>query len=381
MSAPTEERVFGMPDIVEQAGDWLLRLSEEDLPPEALGSWLEWYHADPAHREAFHQLQQEYERLKSIPGEQRQAIAQRLDPPAEQRAERGTRTGLELGVYSRRARRRWTLAAAASVLIALGAVLLQANPYRPGQEATGVVQTVRGLDQQRQLPDGTRLTLGGDSTVSYRLTADARYIVLESGEAYFDVAKDKSRPFIVHVGGMTVRAVGTAFNIRRSSERVVVTVTEGIVDVQRSERADAATASNAPAQPQRVLRLSAGQAVVMADTPDTSTRSLAVKAANVEVASAWKTGRFDFVDEPLSSVITTINRYSEREIVITDRELARMTLTGSVMRDHIDEWLESLPGIYPAKVSSVGDDTVLISLAAFREEGSGQRAGIGRDRP
>lgn len=352
-----------LPDLVEQAGEWLLRLSEEDLPPEALSAWLEWYHADPLHRETFDQLQQEYERLKSMPDEQRRSLAQRALAEPAPTTIGALRPRQDIAVRPR-GRRRFAYAAAACLVAALTAGLARVLLPTTMDAQTGVVQTPRGVDEERALPDGSRLALGGESTVSYRFTDEARYVVLESGEAYFAVAKDRARPFIVHVGGMTVKAVGTAFNIRRSSERVVVTVAEGIVDVQRSEQAATTVSkSGLQAPPVRVLRLSAGQEVVMSSTEQ---RRMAVKPADPEAAAAWKEGRLEFVDEPLSAVIATVNRYSQRNIVITDRELSRMTLTGSVMREHIDEWLLSLPGIYPAKVEAVGEDTVLISMSPFR---------------
>jgi transmembrane sensor len=189
--------------------------------------------------------------------------------------------------------------------------------------------------------------------------------VLESGEAYFQVAHDRSRPFIVNVGGTTVRAVGTAFNIRRSAERVVVTVSEGIVDVQRAtDNASAEGATSADSGPARSVRLSAGEEVVLALR---EIKPLTVKPADPEAATAWQSGRLEFVDEPLSGVIATINRYSRREVVITSRELGKLTLTGSVMDNHIDEWLISLQDILPMTVVAVSESTVLLapSIAAL----------------
>lgn len=353
-----------VPDLVEQAGEWLLRLSEEDLPPEMLTAWLEWYHADPAHREAFDQLQQEYERLKAVPPDQRRQIAERVLEAPGPRPQPTRAAETTPAAAPPRRRRRLAYAMAASLVVALVAGALRTMPSPTAEAQTGIVQTARGVDEARSLPDGSVLTLGGESAASYRFTQEARYVVLESGEAFFSVAKDRQRPFIVNVGGMTVRAVGTAFNIRRSSERVVVTVTEGIVDVNRDETESPDKSTARTSQPVRVLRLKAGQEVVMSTAAQ---KGLAVKAADPEAAVAWKSGRLEFVDEPLSAVVATVNRYSMREIVITDRQLARMTMTGSVLKDHIDEWLASLPDIYPAKVAVVGDDTVLISLAAVRE--------------
>lgn len=360
------EQDTAAPDLIEQAGDWLLRLTEDELSPDEIAAWLEWYHADPAHRETFQKLQREYEQLKAVPAVQRQAMAEKLlamEAPQSKAGSAVTRappSGNHRSYQQHNARRRMGMTAlAATMLIAISAGLWRGGWFPSAEAQAGIYQTERGVHQEVQLPDSSQLDLGGNSAASFRFTDEARYIVLESGEAYFQVAHDRSRPFIVSVGGMTVRAVGTAFNIRRSSERVIVTVSEGIVDVQRAEDSSAATAAaGATPSPMRNVRLSAGEEVVMALR---ETRPLTVKPADPEAATAWKSGRLEFVDEPLSGVIATVNRYSSREIVLTSRELGRLTLTGSVMDDHIDEWLVSLQDIFPMTVVAVSESTVLLS--------------------
>ncbi len=355
-------------DLIEQAGEWLLRLTEDELSPEEIAAWLEWYHAAPEHRQAFDQLQREYEQLKAIPTTQRLALAEQLQAAvlATQPSPATARANAVPHATQHRRRSRLGLAAmAATVVLAVSAGLWRSGWLPTAEAQTGIYQTERGVHQEVKLPDGSQLALGGDSAASFRFTDEARYIVLESGEAYFQVAHDRSRPFIVNVGGTTVRAVGTAFNIRRSAERVVVTVSEGIVDVQRAtDNTSAEGTPSADRGPARSVRLSAGEEVVLALR---EIKPLTVKPADPEAATAWKSGRLEFVDEPLSGVIATINRYSRREVVITSRELGKLTLTGSVMDNHIDEWLISLQDILPMTVVTVSESTVLLapSIAAL----------------
>jgi transmembrane sensor len=178
-------------------------------------------------------------------------------------------------------------------------------------------------------------------------TAEARYVVLEGGEAYFEVAHDVSRPFIVQVGAVTVRAVGTAFNIRRAQERIVIAVTEGAVAVGQM-RPLGATSS---------VRVAAGEQANV----NSAKASVAIVNADAWAIGAWRMGRLEFVNEPLSSVIATVNRYSSREIVVTDREVSAATYTGTVNEDRIDEWLLALPDVLPVRDSRVGGETILIS--------------------
>jgi transmembrane sensor len=358
-----------LPDLIQQAGEWLLRLTEDDLSPEEIAAWLEWYHAAPAHRQTFDQLQREYEQFKAIPAAQRLAMAEQLQATTlALQPSRSTTVRTDAVPHATQHRRRSRLgpaAMAATIVLAVSVVLWRSGWLPTAEAQTGIYQTERGVHQAVNLPDGSQLALGGDSAASFRFTDEARYIVLESGEAYFQVAHDRSRPFIVNVGGTTVRAVGTAFNIRRSAERVVVTVSEGIVDVQRAtDNASAEGATSADSGPARSVRLSAGEEVVLALR---EIKPLTVKPADPEAATAWQSGRLEFVDEPLSGVIATINRYSRREVVITSRELGKLTLTGSVMDNHIDEWLISLQDILPMTVVAVSESTVLLapSIAAL----------------
>src|SRR5690606_34952861 len=98
---------------------------------------------------------------------------------------------------------------------------------------TAAYQTERAEHKALVLPDGSTVRLGALTSISLNYTDEMRYLVLEGGEAFFEVARDQRRPFIVQTGAITVKAVGTAFNVRRAAERVSVTVSEGAVDVVR----------------------------------------------------------------------------------------------------------------------------------------------------
>ena len=82
--------------------------------------------------------------------------------------------------------------------------------------------------------------------------------------------------------------------------------------------------------------------------------------------SAWQTGRLEFVNEPLRVVVATVNRYSPREIVVTDQSLSDLRITGTVSGDHTEEWLRALPEIIPVRVIEVSKETVLVSPATGR---------------
>jgi len=132
------------------------------------------------------------------------------------------------------------------------------------------------------------------------------------GEAYFEVKHEApGRPFIVDAGLATVRALGTAFNVRRNADRVAVTVAEGRVQVARTEGGLLGLADAAGMHRAQAVEMSRAQQVVIQpkDAP------IAVAAADPRRASAWRQGRLEFVDEPLDVVIANVSRYSRTTIV------------------------------------------------------------------
>jgi transmembrane sensor len=321
------------------AGDWLLRLQADELDQQELAAWLEWYGAEAANSAAFETLQMEYESLRSAPQARRRELANRLIETARKPG--------RLAVWNTR---RIAIAAGVAAVM-LGAGVLSWRLQMPSGDRsahTAAYQTPRAKHENISLPDGSVVKLGALSSISLNFTDETRYLVLEGGEAFFEAARDASRPFIVQVGAVTVRAVGTAFNVRRAQERVVVAVSEGAVDVgqKKAKRGDIS------------VRVTAGEQVSV----NLALASLSVTSADPQAATAWQKGRLEFVNEPLSSVIATVNRYSMREIVVTDHELGAASYTGTVNEGRIEEWLVALQDVFPVRVTRVGGETVLLSV-------------------
>jgi transmembrane sensor len=212
-----------------------------------------------------------------------------------------------------------------------------------------VVETASGEHRDVPLSDGSIVSAGAQSMLWATLTRDSREVTLERGEAFFRVAKDPKRPFIVKVGTTTVAAVGTAFNVRRAGERVVVGVSEGIVKVD--ER-------SAGAQEQRTVirtaRLRVGQQLSI----DASDGSASVQTVDAIGIAAWREGRLQYRDEPLRSVIADLARYSTREIVIANPQVAHLRITGTVFAGDVDSWLQSLETALPVRVVQAPDGSV-----------------------
>lgn len=164
------------------------------------------------------------------------------------------------------------------------------------------IATEIGQRKRVVLADTSSVALDTDSEVEVSMRKRARGVTLRRGRAFFRVAKDSARPFIVSAGDKRVRAVGTAFDVRIQQGRVIVTVLEGTVEVTERHPGSGAGQS---------ARISAG--TQLAALEDSSWTTHRVDPAQ---SATWLTGRLSFVDEPLAAAVREMNRYTRQKIIL-----------------------------------------------------------------
>ena len=204
----------------------------------------------------------------------------------------------------------------------------------PPPPETHFTTTVAGYERAR-LDDGSTLELNAGSAVRVQFTAAERRVQLESGEAHFAVAHDIARPFIVSAGPIAVRAVGTAFNVRYTSDGgdIEVTVTEGKVRVGQSGPASSASES-APL-------VSAGQRVILPHHAPPPTIEQ-VDPAALRAALAWQSHLADFAEAPLADVIARFNARSRVQLILADETLADRRIGGTFALDEAEAFVRLL---------------------------------------
>lgn len=209
----------------------------------------------------------------------------------------------------------WRIAASVAVLVAGGAgtyALLSPrapNPAAPAITAVAHYQTAIGEQRTITLADGTRMTLNTESQIDVPAWQSERRIRLVRGEGYFQVAKDKTHPFVVDTGEGDVVAVGTAFAVRKAAHGFSVALAEGKVRVT-------IPAAGAPALLTPGERLAYDGVAVKRDT------------SGAGEATTWLAGNLTFRDTALGDAIAEMNRYSPRKIVLDDPAAAHRKLTG-----------------------------------------------------
>jgi transmembrane sensor len=330
-------------DRFEAACDWFVRLREQPESQELLGAWLDWYRSDERNRAAFEEVRD----LWCATGAMERALTTQAAP------------GVSEPRRPQRSRVLLLAATIAALAIGIGALLtvqLTATDAQVRSFATAPSEH-RGF----MLADGSRIELAGDSSVRTTLRAHVRDIELLKGEAYFRVAHDKARPFIVHANALHVRAVGTSFDVRTSGDRVVVAVEEGSVVVEpRPERSGnvdsmlslfrAPTPAKRRGVPMQPLSLRGGQEVALG-LPTQELQLLPIEPAAV---ASWREGRLRFAREPLSSVLASVRAATGRDIEVANAEVGELRFTGTVFSARVDSWVEGLPAIFPVTVHQDG---------------------------
>lgn len=215
---------------------------------------------------------------------------------------------------------RWPLAAV--VACAFVATGLIAGRSQIERWLTPEYVTAVGEQRSITLEDGSVVELNSRSRLRAHFEDDLRAIELLEGEAIFRVAKDPSRPFRVRTGVTDIVAVGTAFNVKASDSRTVVTVLEGRVRV--NQRAAAERSATQAAKAVSEFELAMGDQLILAKAQP----AIRVSLRDTEKVTSWTERRLIFEDTPLSSAAAEFARYSSRTIRIEDPLVGARKITG-----------------------------------------------------
>jgi transmembrane sensor len=215
--------------------------------------------------------------------------------------------------------------------------------------ASQTIQTERGERREVTLADGSVLQVDPDTRLRIRFDSGFRRVALEKGRALFHVAKNPKRPFLVDIDGTLVRAVGTAFGVERQEQGIIVTVSEGTVEVTRPtvtgqpaswvrSKAETTDKPRTPAlldsprslstlpqdQPEAPILLNPGQQVTVHASGPTEP----VRKVDSGRELAWAQGRLIFDNVTVAEVAQLFNRYNRLQLRITDEKLGRRSVSG-----------------------------------------------------
>ncbi len=202
--------------------------------------------------------------------------------------------------------------------------------------------TAIGEQRRVALADGSWVTLDTDTQITVWLRAGRREIILEQGRAFFEVAPDARRPFIVTAGAASVVAIGTAFGVSRQDASLSVILEHGRVNVAlgASKNFDLVPGDRLVSTPGEPARL---------DHPDLS------------LLMAWRQGRLGFDGETLAAAVAEMNRYGRRPLVIADPAIANLRISGLFNAGDSDAFAKSVAALLPVSADSGPTEIVLNS--------------------
>lgn len=307
---------------------WLVRMGRAEVSPRDLEAFEAWLDAEPSRLD-------DYQALKST-----------------HRQSRELKSALtaELAVIPRRpvARPRpsWPVIAGPAVAVLSAAVIAITvwpglSPFGP-MAAARTYETSIGEVRDVRLADGSTITLDTGSVVRVALNRDARQVVVERGQAYFDVAHDADRPFRVGLGDRTVVVTGTRFATTLTGETARVTLLEGSIRL--------VAASGEP------LDLTPGD-VVTYDDAKSQTQRTRIDPAE---AAPWRQRRLVFRDAPLSEALEELSRYTPVRIVADDPALARQRVTAVFPLEGDDLLINRIDTLFPVSVTPSGPRSVVV---------------------
>ena len=227
----------------------------------------------------------------------------------------------------------------------------------PRPLADSVYRTAVGEWRTVELPDGSMVTLNTRTVLRTQRDGERRLLFLEEGQAFFQVAKDPDRPFVVTAAGRTVTALGTTFDVRIEKGDFKVTLVEGKVRVEALAPRAASSASRpgAPgAEPAvQATEMAAGSQLIAPANEDWR-----ITRTNVAAETSWIKGRLIFDHEKLGTVIDELNRYSERKIVLGDPDLAEMRIGGTFKPGDVSSFVAALEEYQVARGGRVSQHIV-----------------------
>jgi transmembrane sensor len=322
--------------IYEEACEWFIECRAGDLDNAARAEFDRWLRKSPEHQSAYLEIAAIWNAGPDLDPSNRwdleKLIAQATDDPANIVALERTRSNTVESVASRRVPLSAALTGRRLVAIAASIVLTTAALATYFLASGGVYATALGEQRSLALSDGSTVELNSLSKIRIRYGEHERAVDLLRGEALFHVAKDTSRPFIVHSGQTAVRAVGTQFDVYRKADGTIVTVVEGRVAILGEGEGDEGLARSNEGQPspmkhegEQDLRifLTAGEQIIVS-----TKTALKTLHPNLAGATAWTQRQLVFESASLADVAEEFNRYNERKLVIDPSALDALHISG-----------------------------------------------------
>lgn len=328
-----------------QAAAWFARLLADDVSERERSQFQHWLADDSRHRAAYERLEVLWSGFGAHAGTPEIAAALRASGSKRQPA---------MGSWRPARRRAVAYGAAATLLLAV--IAGGGITWRARQIVAHTYSTTTGEQRTLMLEDGSQVTMDTDTRLSTTYSPTIRGLKLEQGRAFFHVARNPNRPFLVSTTDGVVRAIGTQFDVYEHDNSTEVTLLEGRVAVAPNDTTSHRAATTAMVAGQRLL-MGKGYPQPLLEN------------AQIDTVTAWRSGKLVFDDTPLPAAIVEFNRYTANKIIIGDDALRGMRISGVFRTDGNRAFVDALRVSYGLSVTPDGTgDMVLAASKPERQE-------------
>lgn len=294
--------------ITAQAEQWFIKLQSDKLTEAQFSEFKNWYNSDQTHQLEFNRIEKDWSTISRYSNQQ------------------SYQTYKNLHKHSLK-RQHYYKAAVGLCVLFIGLTIF--FNFSSKQSQSKLYQTHIGEQASYTLTDGSRITLNTNSQLEVSFENNIRRLNLLSGEAYFRVAKDITRPFQVSISPGVVTALGTEFSIKVNKHYASIVVTEGTVKVEERK-----TPSNLEPESKQLT---------VNDSVNFTSRGLGEITKNInDNLVSWKEKFLVFDSRPLEEVISELNRYLPYSIRITDKLQRTILISGTVNLDNPETALRAL---------------------------------------
>lgn len=224
-----------------------------------------------------------------------------------------------------------------------------------------------GQTKELRLDDGSVVTLNTDSRLFIDFITGLSRAILDSGEAYFEVTKDLTRPFVVRAGMQSVTILWTKFNVHRNGQRLTVAILKGVVAVHENiepEKLEENTRMlvEEPGEISKAdfrhYRLEAGSVGMFEKSAELVTNVLTADTVSFQ---SWRQGIVRFSESSLSDVVRELGRYAPKTIEITDPSVADLNISGVFHFDDLGGILVGFENMLPVKVIDTNERILIVA--------------------
>ena len=372
------EKEVPLPDVTikeDEAHAWVVRLSSDQRTRADEQRFREWLDEDDANGARFEAGQTMWDQLGAL----------RRNPDAH--AALGHL--YEAGPLQDNHPQAWTASRRALLgggVAALAATLAGVVAFPKLLSGAITYETARGEQRRLTLADGSSVVLDTATRIKVTMEAEQRLIKLEQGQAFFDVARDPSRPFRVFAGKDEIRALGTAFQVRFESGSSRVILEEGKVAVFRGgalKSMQERTVKDRLGAHQADVVLSPGQAIELqpvqlaeaavraggdpggspAIGEAGSAQPFKPIAVDLSKTDAWRDGEMVFDDVSLAAAVAEVNRYGGAKVVLGDHSLAKLHISGTFHTNRPEDFVEGVTAALPVRLKESTSSKLVLGSA------------------